>query len=472
MSDFQDERYALTKNYIMNKNYGKEPYVHKYKENYLKYRDSSFSDINAIDDSATELYKIQSARLNKRFATQNNMDPKKSIDSLEMIEDVLKAILDSRGFETQLKKVNAFKSDEFRIDDKSFWAWSGNEKNREKLFSDADKLATYIEYLDKALSSAYKVGDGTKEELMLMLGKDSVPNVEHFRNLTLLKGDAKADAGLKNLIVSVELLKSYIKNMPYDRNNSTPVNVKNEDAKEIVRRLAGSLNGLQGGFFEIALPLVVNNGRLKINQQLKAQGITVVASEAGVGQGTLRSGKSGKKVVSKSDSKIVISFGNMSASMEVGLNLKSAKSQKDKKGNLKHVANFVSKANLYDMLQRSDAINSDVAYHIANMGQHSAGSGTYYGVVKRKLAALSALEVLSGLGSKDDTSYFIVYTNQVIKISTFLEQLANKEKNLSVSIKGINSSNKSSSTTATERYLESHNNFITLMDTMKLTVSS
>ena len=462
VGEFDIRNYMVARNYILNKNFGSEPYVHKYSRNYEKSVTSGAMTSRNMYNDAVKIYNAQADRLDQRFKRQNRLTAEQADKAMEILDDTFNKLTSSAALKKKVQEVSAFQSGKYDVAGKSIRAYSMIKGNREGLMKDIDKLVEFVDQLSNALDKTYKPDEGTKAALMSMMGEDVIPDKEHFRNMTIIGSDKGTDTNLKKLITATEQLKKYVK----QRTTGLSAGISDIDADEIVRGLAGSINGVQGGLFEVALPSVINNGRNKIVQELKKSGVIMGASMSGAS--TVKSSKSDKMVVSKSDVKVEVNIGEMDASMSFGLNLKTTK--KDELG-LEKKSTFVGKANLGDLLARSNSINTDTVYHIANMATHNTFPTDMYAAARLKLGALTALEVLTGLGNSSDSALYIVYTNKAIRISTFLRQMATKKSDmLKVSLTGVKSV-VAVGDMELDRYVRSHKELLNVINNVKVTVT-
>lgn len=461
---FDIRSYRISNNYVLNKNFGGEPYVHKYANSYREILASGSATAKNMEDEALKIYMGQANKVDSRFRRQQMLTAENADKALETMDKVFEGLTSSAALERAVKEVSAFQKDKFKIDGKSLSAYSQFGSNREKLFQDAEKMDKYVKYLNQALDLTFKMDDKQKQAISMMMGDDVIPDKEHFRNLTIIGTDKKADTSLKKLVAAVEQLNKYSK----QQKTGVSMGISDSDADEIIRGLAGSINGLQGGLFEVALPKVINNGRNKIIRELKAIGITMTAQEAGAS--TVASSSTNRMVVSKSDTKVVVSIDELEATMEIGLNLKTTKKKKGGIG-VDKVSTFVGKANLKDLLTRAGSINSDTVYHIANTSIHALSTqSAIYSAAKNKMAALLAVEALTGLGNASDSALYIIYTNKAIRISTFLRQMAAGTMKLNVNLHGVKSVTPLNDMSL-DRYVRSHNELNHVLSNVKVSIT-
>lgn len=472
---------TASQNYVLNKNF-REPYIHYTKEGYKK----QTPNISGMQQDALSTYKNQSRKLRERFR-RNEMSDKteqEAAKAMKTIDAVLEGFLKTSAFKEQTENINVFKDELYRVDGKSFWSFSQKEEKRAELFQSADMLADFVEKLGASLETFRKTSKEEREAIMSALESKrlNIPTKDALSHIQIIKGDSKADIGLKKLIASVQLLEGYVgplKNKNYTLPQGVP-RISEPEAMEIVRTLAGSLNGLKGGFFEVAVNELGNNMTQELLDEITRLGgtdgsITITGSEM-AGTSTVQSKSTNKKVVSKTDIKMTMEFAGDNAKFNVGLSLKT--STPDSKTGLRKTT-IVSGANYGDLLRRAGAIVDESTYHIANIAAgHESTSSSVYRAAKMKTSALLALEALSGLGDSGDTAYYVLYTDKVLNIATFLDKISKgDELPLDASLEGIGGLQsqikaKASTYAKVDRYIRSRDCLRLVFDTIKVTMKS
>lgn len=471
---------TASQNYVLNKNF-KEPYIHYTKEGYSKIS----PNIEGMKQDALNTYKNQSRKLKERFRRNELPDKtaKEAAKVMKTIDAVLNGFLKTSAFREQTENINVFKDEMYKIEGKSFYSYSQSEEKREELFKDMDLLADFVEKLGASLETFRKTKKEEREAIMSALESRrlNIPTKDALSDITIIHGDSKADIGLKKLIASVELLEGYVAPLKgkYQTSGYSP-KLTDAEAMEIVRTLAGSLNGLKGGFFEIAVNQLGNSMTEELMKDIVELGgsdgsISITGAEM-MGTGIVESKKTHKKVVSKTDVKMLMELGKNEATMDIGLSLKT--STLDKETGYRKTT-LVSKANYGDLLKRAGAIVDESTYHIANIAAgHASTSSNVYKAAKMKTSALLALEALSGLGDKGDTAYYVLYTDKVLNISTFLNEISKgSEVPLEANLEGIGGlsttiPSKAKEYAAIERYIRSRDCLRLVFDTIKVTMKS
>lgn len=468
------------KNYVLNKNF-REPYVHYTKAGY----EEQTPDIEGMKSSSLDLYKKQSKSLRDTFRKNElpNSTAKEAGEAMKTIDAVLKGLTRTAAFKEQAENINVFKDELYQIEGRSFWSYSQREERRQELFNDVDMLSDFVQKLGASLETFRKTSKAEKEAIMGALEERrlNIPTKDALSHIQIIKGDSKADIGIKKLIASVELLQKYVdvKQKNYD-SGQWSIDVDEPAAMEIIRTLAGSLNGLKGGFFEIAVNELGSNMTNELMEEIIRLGgsdgsITITGADM-AGTGTVESSKISRKVVSKTDVKMLMEMGPGGATMDVGLSLKT--STVDKDTGLRKTT-IVSKANYGDLLKRAGAVVDESTYHIANIAAgHASTSSNVYRAAKMRTSALLALEALSGLGNKGDTAYYVMYTDKILNISTFLDKISKgDELPLEANLEGIGSLSSIISSKAKEyeyldRYKRSRESLQLVFDTVKVTMAS
>ena len=395
----------------------RQVYVHRLWKSYKpRYQNANISKMNS---DTYKIYKEQSNRLKNTFARHNNIDMKEAADSLKTIEEVLNGITINSN---ALTSENIFKEEQYKIDGKSFYSYSSSAKQREKLFKDdLTKIQEFVTKLDSAISAYEGISETNRKYVESEVIKQgvSIPTKEMAEAMNNIYSDGKADKGLKKIVASNLLLKKYAGLLPAEKSALLP-NISDNDANEIVRGLSGSLNGLSGGFFEIAVNSLLNNAGKEFFDSIKGEGVEIISSELSGERHIRTKSLGGKKVTSKSDLKVTANINGLTA--ELGLSLKTAnpKSAKD----TKKKATIVHSGNLGHLIQRANAFMEESTYHLVNSAAHKSYQSAVYKAAKAKLAAILAFDALAGLGSKSDTAYFIVYQTKIVNIADYLNQLS------------------------------------------------
>lgn len=401
----------------------REPYVHRTWRGYKKYH--SLANPEKMKSDAFEIYKEQSSRLKSTFAKNNKMQSEEGEKALKTIEQLLAGMVKDSVFKSSVES-NVFLKEEFRVDEKSFWSYSQSAEKRETLFENDEKnLMEFVTKMGEAIDSFDGLSKETKERIEKEARNQGtkIPSRDMANAMQEVYEDPKADKGIKKLVAANQLLRNYVGLLKPEEAEGVP-KIDDKDAREIVRGLAGSLNGLKGGFFEIAVNSLLNNAGYEFLKDLERQGIKITGSEIQGDQKIRTKSLGGKKVTSKTDLNITAQIGDSEASL--GLSLKTSEAKKDKNGNLIRKTT-IHTGNLGNLIQRANALLEESTYHLANAGIHKSYQDKAYQAAKFKLAAIMAFDALAGLGTKKDTAYFILYQNKVVNMADYLQQIGEQK---------------------------------------------
>ena len=332
-----------------------QPYVHRLWRDYKKRYKTA--NIEGMKKDALEVYKEQSRRLKNTFKANNNLTTEQTEKTLITIQEALDKILkNNNNLLDDPSAMNTFKKEEYQVDGKSFYAYSSNQSNREKLFNQGmSKLIEFIKKLDEAITAYEGVSETTREiiekEARNISATNPIPTKAWAESFENIYGDGKADKGVKKLVASTLLLKKYAGLLDSKDAASLP-NIKDKDAMEIVRGLSGSLNGLAGGFFEIALNDILNNaGAEFMREVIKMKNITFDKSTPVGDKQIPHKALGGKTVTSKTDLAVKATVNGLEA--EFGLSLKTADLKKGKDSKKK--TTVVHSGNLGHLIMRAGA---------------------------------------------------------------------------------------------------------------------
>ena len=420
MANYDDVRYGYP---IDQKT--KQVYIHRLWRDYKKYYNQGKDKIDQIHEDTYRIYAEQSRRLRNAFNRNNNFDDKQGAKALETVEEVMNGIINGSTMFQDKSSMNIFTKDEYRVDGKSFYSYSSSAANREKLFNEEyEKLNLFIDKLDKAITD-YKGISEEKRSLIeseVRKGGVIIPSSEWANTFSNIYEDGKADKGIKKLVAANMLLKKYAGKLSPEDAGNIP-NIKDADAKEILRGISGSINNLAGGFFEIALSGILNQVGSEFMKDINSKyNIEIKGSEL-VGDNKIKiKALNHKKVTSKTDLLVSAKVKGLDVDFQFGLSLKTTTSNDGV--STKKKATKVHSGNLGNLIQRANALMSESTYHLANAAVHKNAHDALYRASRMKLAAILAFDALAGLGNKKDTAYFIIFQNRVINISDFLQQVA------------------------------------------------
>lgn len=416
----------------------RQPYVHRlwssYKSNYTS------ANVDGMNASALKIYKEQSQRLKAAFAKNNKMELKQADEALKSIEQTLKAMVENPDFIEQTN-TNIFLQEGYRVDGNSFYSYSASAQKREELFSkDVDKLEEFVTKLGESLDAFEGISKTNRDyiESQTIEQQVRIPNKDMANAMKTIYDDGKADKGIKKLVAANLLLQRYAGTLPAEKAEGVP-KVTDAEAKEIVRGLAGSMNGLKGGFFEIAVnKLLSNAGANFIDDIQKIHGLEITGSRMQGDKAIKSKSLNGGSTTSKTDLRVNAVVSGSTA--ELGLSLKTSDLKGDKKGKMNRTTT-VHTGNLGKLIMRANALMEESTYHLVNTATHKTYRDRVYKASKAKMAAMLAFDALAGLGSKKDTSYFIMYQNKIVSIVDFLDQLGEPgpggEPSLNLTIQGV-----------------------------------
>lgn len=410
----------MSNNFVVNEEYA-QPYVHATWTQYKKYY--SKANVEGMYSEAFDIYKQQSERLKRTFGQINKMEYEEADKALKTVESALNALINNPAF-LQETDTNLFLESQYHVDGSSFYGYSTSAKKREQLFQDdTGKLMEFITKFGEAIDAFDGVSEETKRliESQTIEQQVTIPTKDMAEAMKTIYDDGKADKGLKKLVAANLLLKKYAGMLPAEQAKQIP-NISDADAKEIIRGLAGSINGLKGGFFEIAVNALLNNTGSQFMKDLKSMGLEVISSQMQGDTNIKIDNLGGKAVTSKTDLQVQAVVNGFHA--ELGLSLKTAKAKEDKKTGKLNRHTIVHTGNLGHLIMRANALMSDSTYHLANTAAHRSYQDKVYKAARAKMAAMLAFDALAGLGVKPDVSYFIMYQDKIVNIADFLDQLS------------------------------------------------
>lgn len=428
-----DKKNVERGNFMMNKAF-REPYIHRLKRSYNKY--ANLADTNRMERQALQLYKEQANKLKETFR-RNEMPSatmKEGEKALEAIETLLSSLM-SQNFSSD---VNVFKDDRYKIDGNSFWSYS-KEGKRETLFEDdCNKLSMFIQNLDSALTAFDGVTPAQRKLIESEVKNKAVriPTKDAFAALDRIYTDPKADTAIKKLIASNMILKRSVGLLKPEEAGMIP-QIDNDEAREIIKGISGLLNSLKGGFFEIAVEELLNQAGKEFMSSISSlDGVKITGAKAQGNATVTAKSISKKKTTSKTDLLVNAKVGANQAEMQFGLSLKTSTANNNN-NNLQR-ATKIHTGNLGMLIQRSNSLIEESTYHLFNSAVHLGSESGIFKAAKMKATALLSLDAISGLGTRADTSYFIIYTDKVVSISKYLESISmGNELPFSMNISGL-----------------------------------
>lgn len=425
--------------YYLNKMYPSQAYIHRTSKGYGKHLGKANPE--KLKQEGMLNYKVQSNRLKNNFKERSGMRKGEATKAYKALEGTFKGMQKMSEYVSAAQS-NLFLDPKYSIDGDSFYGFSLSAKKREALFKDADKLAEFVKKLDEAVTAFVELSPLPRKEIEQEVRRQKVRIADGklFDALGNIYSDGKADKGVKALVAASYLLKSYSGMLPKGETTGVPV-PDDAEAAETIRRLAGALNGLKGGFFEVAVNQLLNNAGEEFFDGLKKiKGVTISGSGmSGESQVSYKAADgSVVKTTSKTDLKVKASFGKNNAEFEVGLSLKTnpLKSYRGKEGLTRKTT--IHTGNLGRLMERAMAMNSDSTYFMLNEATHGSTRSALYRAARIKLSSELAFDALAGLGNSADTSYFILYADKVVSMVDYLTSIS-KAKNspFGINIAGI-----------------------------------
>lgn len=467
---------TMFEGFMLNKEFP-QPYVHRLKSSYAPNYKKTNPEI--LEQQALQLYRKQSASLREKFRANELPDStaKEGQQSLETIDLVLQAFQQSSDY-LEMSDVNIFKDKEYEIDGKSFWSYSTGKKEREALFT---KSKENLIELAKKLSASIEAFNGISEFQrkaiidQVIKTKMKVPKSESFNALNEIYSDAKADKGIKRLVAAEVLLLKYTGQLDTKYATQIP-NISDKDASAVIRGLAGSLNNLKGGYFEIAVNELLNKAGTNFRKEIEKIGLKITGGSHQGDENVTSEALGGRSTTSKTDLVINLQSKKTAATMNVGLSLKTSTRDLSRKKPKRETS--LHTGNLQSLMIRAQALVDDSAYHLVNSGLHHGSTSAIFRAAKMKTTAMLALDAVAGLGTKEDTAYFIMYTDKIVNISDYLDEIGRGDElpfNMSIpGVKGLfnQAAKMPKAYDITERYIRSKAAFDLITDTTVTLTSS
>lgn len=406
-----------------------------------------------------EVYAQQAKRMNKLAQVRLGVgDEQKAADRMREIEKFLKKTLDENDIKEQ---TNFFIKDKYREKlpekfGKSFYTYSDSQKKRQELVQDMasfeqfiDALGSVMEQYEKVPKDAFDIlyakanlrnSKRNPGDLSLSWDEKDVNAILESKGVSypVIVADSKANTGLIKLNIIVGKLKE-IANAQKEAQKLggklTPTQIR--EGEQYLRNIKGHINNLVGGYFEYGLEVVLNNSIGQLLGDIKTMGAGMkgqnTVSVEGYIPKELKSELKRKKVTSKTDVSMTIQDTQNGNIMELGLSLKTTK--QNEKGERK--STFSSGQSVYDLMIRNGILFSEVNYHFLNNLAHGNQAGVGYNGLRNLIGAYAAMTTLSGVGSRKDTAFFVVYYDKVVSIADYMARVSTGQANpLSVSIVG------------------------------------
>ena len=434
-----------------------EYYIHRTHEAFAKNYGNAESQVKEIQEDTYRIYKEQASRLRKRFIANNNLE---NIIREEDVPGYLKAVSESVNALTSgelgasLEKAKGYWKDPKRLmkigeECVSFYSFGGRKDTSKELM---DKVFSDVKLLEQVVTTFGDAVDGfeacakEREAIEAMMDENPpvIPTKEWAGSLKQIYEDGKTDKGVKKLIAAKRSLQDYLKQV---KNGDTEnLRVTEEDAREILRGIKGSINNVAGGYFEIAVKNMFKNNVNRFLGDIVESGkggITITETDM-QGDDTIEHPLvSSRKFTSKTDVWVEGVFGD-GPHFKVGFSLKTTDmSQQGKNGQWRSTS-ALSGANFRDALERVGLLNDESIYYMSNSLVHAGASknsetgemsyskqpssNKVYKAFKERMAAQFAFDALAGIGTREDTAYFIMYQSKLVNIADFLEELSKRPK--------------------------------------------
>lgn len=424
-----------------------EIYAHALKTSYRPVISASEAKANALAE-----YKKSTQRFRKKAAENFGVNTDTALHAIAQMKDLMNAtisnedVLNGRtenpsGFKplrTQSMMQHGNKT--LDLTDKSFQAIASsitNAKNRGwadysgPILENAQLLSEYIQSIQDVIEDYGNLESGTIASLIAQTGGEipdainaliSLPRSSNG-SISLIDGPKGTQrTSLLNLMEGWNTLVSYASN----GNNKT-------DAKEIMRKVPGWMKGIGGQGMEVMAAAAVQSGEFVVSKEIKdicdSLGAEIVPSTSSNSSQVSFDPNiknynllNGSGTVRKSDVFVTFKVGEDHGSFEMnfGMSLKQKKLQESKTTKLNfhtgNYKNFLIRAKSYGTLLEYDLTNS-----LIHMG--ATGNAGYL-AYKSLLAARGAVDALTGVQTREDMAYLLVFSNKVVSMYDYLNSMS------------------------------------------------
>lgn len=415
-----------------------EPYIHRNKENFNKYKNKS---LGITDSMIRSNYKQQAKLLESNAIEQFNKKMKKS--DMDKIVKFHEELYDKMGADQAFKEISKSLSDNlisFGASDVKFSQLSVGDRASSKKIEQLEKvmsdLDAFLEGVNALVEEFNKTDALFVDFVRSKTGKP--PRVVKPNMLASLSNEGVSEAS-KHFNKILELQK--------ELGNKEGRNISS--IREMAKTLSTDINKAKGGIGEI----VQSYGAEAMSDflfDIKGMGIKVEMS--GQERTYLKSGDSRKNTVtSQTASRYVDKLGNQRGGLtaksdsvntiiikdasgkitEIGMMGVSSKSYDYKSGSQNKVSGGSPMANVFTFGEMIDTI---FEYNYANMALHEPGTiSDETNIMNRFIASKAATFALSGAfglktfsGGSVTPAHFIIYTNKVIYFPEYLRESASK----------------------------------------------
>ena len=423
-----------------------QPYIHYDRKNFFR----NVKTENIIDltkEERLEIYAEQIsmaqrayvARVPKGFSFEDYQE------LMESTTEVLQSILTGPGqaeLITELRKSILLRKN---IDSSNYTKvkkTGSYSKPLKDLVKEFDKLSAVMDKVNDVLNQ-YKKVDATTVRLKEAKGTVGAINPD---NLYMLKDEKAAMTAWKNINQSMEELSSMIKTSAASGLkglNSTD----SPKAMEIIRKVAGQLNQIQGLGYEVVLSALLDEDAMKekieksVIQKLKASGVTVSDVDISKGQSRVNDVYLTRKTTDLGYT-ITVDKDNLKGSFEVNLSAKSMPKQTE--GGLKKTSTTYKSGRPWSRVgEELRLLDTPFDYYFSNllvkptsrskMGGRLKDGKEAYAAIKSYLGTAYALQAIGGTGIGDDMVTHVVYLNKIMTVIDVINSIAKNNTQLGVS---------------------------------------
>lgn len=435
-------------------------YVHALKTSYSPIIDAGEAKAKTIVE-----YRRAANKFKRKASMNLGVAPNQALHAIEQATELMSNLmLDESLLQGKTENPSGFKplksgiSTEYKgksidISEKSFQAIASsitNAKNArsadysDPILENVESLSEYLRAIEGVIEDYGNLDQGALAQLIQQSGG----NVDGIAGKVLRLPQSKADklslihgpsgtqkTSLLNLIRGWEEIVKFM-----GKTGSSKV-----DAKEVMRQVPGWMKGIGGQGMEVMVAAGMQSAQFKASKEMqdicKTLGGTIVpssASSAGQAEfdpnikhyGLLNS----KTTTRKGDIGVSFEIGSESGSFTADLGM-SLKQKKLKEG--KSTLFDVHTGNYREFMIRTNNFRTVLEYDLTNSLVHGGATGnSHYLALKSLLAAQGALDALTGVQTREDMAYLLIFSNKVISMYDYLNNMGSGEKGLSLTIKG------------------------------------
>lgn len=454
------DRYKKAKQSTMFDNLG-NVYVHALKSSY----NPLITPAEAKQKTLVE-YRRAANKFKRKAAKNFGVDPDRALDIVEQATVLMdNLILDPNLLQGKTENPSGFqplktglgtdyKGKSIEISEKSFQAIASsitNAKNfrsadySEPILQNVNSLAEYIDKIEEVIEDYGNLSQGALAELV----QNSDGNLDGIAQrvlklpvsqpdkLSLIHGPAGTQkTSINNLIKGWEELVKF-----KGRTKSS----KKDEAKEVMRQVPGWMKGIGGQGMEVMVAAGMQSAQFTASKEMeelcKAIGGKIIPSQSS------SSGNadfdpdikhydllSSKNTTRKGDIALTFEIGRETGNFVVELGM-SLKQKKLKPG--KSTSFDVHTGNYREFLIRTNNFRTALEYDLTNSLVHKGATGnSHYLALKSLLAAQGALDALTGVQTREDMAYLLVFSNKVVSMHEYITSMSKDHSNLTLAIKG------------------------------------